>query len=61
MKQNDIIIDVGANFGGFSLEIAERNPTYNVYAIEAEPNLAAQLNENATNNGLEITKLLIVR
>ncbi|MEN4804604.1 FkbM family methyltransferase [Pantoea agglomerans] len=58
MKQNDIIIDVGANFGGFSLEIAERNPTYNVYAIEAEPNLAAQLNENATNNGLENHKVI---
>ncbi|WP_347290662.1 FkbM family methyltransferase [Kluyvera georgiana] len=48
MKRN-IILDVGANYGGFSIEIAKRNPEIPVYAIEAEPGLASFL-ENDTND-----------
>ncbi|MBV6821303.1 FkbM family methyltransferase, partial [Rahnella sp. PD12R] len=43
MKSKNIILDVGANYGGFSLEIAKRNPESIIYAIEAEPGLADYL------------------
>jgi len=43
MQNNSIIIDVGANTGGFSLEIARRNSNLRIYAIEPEPELVTQL------------------
>lgn len=52
MKVNDIIIDIGANYGGFSLEIAKRNPNKIVYAIEAELSLAQILESEASKKKL---------
>lgn len=52
MANNDsILLDIGANFGGFSLEMSRRNPTTRVIAIEAEPELAARLRHEATTRG----------
>ncbi|MGE4800579.1 FkbM family methyltransferase [Yersinia hibernica] len=42
---NDIIIDLGANMGGFSLEVAKRNPEITVHAVEPYPQLAIFLKE----------------
>ncbi|CNH70027.1 methyltransferase%2C FkbM family [Yersinia frederiksenii] len=42
---SDIIIDLGANMGGFSLEIAKRNPEIIVHAVEPYPQLAMFLKE----------------
>lgn len=49
MKSNNIIIDIGANHGDFSLEIAKRNPSMIVYAIEADPFLASELQLETSN------------
>jgi len=53
MAQKNLIIDVGANYGGFSLEIAMRNPACHVLAIEAEPFLAESLKKNAISLDLD--------
>ncbi|MDN0114733.1 FkbM family methyltransferase [Yersinia intermedia] len=57
MKSSNIIIDIGANYGGFSLEIAKRNPNKVVYAIEAEPSLAKKLELEATEKQLKNHKV----
>ncbi|MFQ6287636.1 FkbM family methyltransferase [Yersinia enterocolitica] len=44
---NDIILDLGANMGGFSLEIAKRNPGVTVHAVEPYPQLAKFLKEQS--------------
>lgn len=51
IQNKSIIVDVGANIGGFSLEIAMRNPKLRVYAIEPEPELIAQLNQSSQSLG----------
>lgn len=48
----DIIIDVGANYGLFSLEIAKRNPDKFIIAFEPEPNLAEILENKAIEFGI---------
>lgn len=52
MIKRSLLIDVGANYGGFSLEIAKRNPTLHILAIEAEPCLAGNLTKNSESMGL---------
>lgn len=53
MLGKSIIVDVGANYGGFSLEIAKRNPCLHVLAIEAEPVLANTLLNQASQMELD--------
>jgi FkbM family methyltransferase len=48
----NLVIDVGANSGGFSLEIASRNPSVRVIAFEPEPDLAAKLVKEAERRGI---------
>ncbi|MCL9657979.1 FkbM family methyltransferase [Pseudomonas protegens] len=44
---NNIIVDLGANHGGFSLDAAKRNPNIIVHAIEPYSKLAKELHEQA--------------
>ncbi|GAB7194283.1 hypothetical protein OS31_31080 [Dickeya oryzae] len=44
---SDIILDLGANVGGFSLEVARRNPNIIIHAIEPYPKLADTLIQKA--------------
>ena len=47
-----IIIDIGANIGEFSLQVANRNPGIKVYAIEPEPTLFSNLTKATKSLGL---------
>ena len=49
----DLVIDVGANLGGFALEVAERNPTVNVLAFEPIPALCRQLRARAVERSID--------
>jgi len=46
MKMNNAIFDVGANNGLDGLGFALLNPTYNVYAFEANPDLISEIIKN---------------
>lgn len=39
-----MIVDVGANFGEFAIEMAKRNPNQLVIAIEPIPDLCMKIN-----------------
>lgn len=45
-------IDIGANIGTFTLDIAKKNPYVNVYAIEASPRVFDYLKQNISQNKL---------
>lgn len=44
-NEQDLIIDVGSNYGEFALEIAARNPWAQVVAIEPNTNLSKKIKE----------------
>jgi len=44
-NEQDLIIDVGSNYGEFALEIATRNPLVQVLAIEPNTNLSKKIKE----------------
>ncbi len=48
----DLVIDVGANLGGFALEVAERNPNVHVLAFEPIPSLCHQLRACAVERSI---------
>ena len=45
-NKQDLIIDVGSNYGEFALEIAARNPWVKVLAIEPNTNLSKKIKES---------------
>jgi FkbM family methyltransferase len=49
----DVVLDVGANFGTWSLLAARRTEPANVYAFEAVPSMAERFRFNARLNGME--------
>lgn len=46
-NKQDLIIDVGSNYGEFALEIAARNPWVQVLAIEPNTNLSKRIKETS--------------
>lgn len=53
LRKGDVLLDVGANVGYFSLLAAHLVGDHGkVYAFEAQPSLCAQLESNLTLNGL---------
>lgn len=54
IKQNGskTFIDIGANIGVFSLDVAKKNPNINVYAVEASPRVFDYLSQNIIQNKL---------
>ncbi|MBK8094086.1 MAG: FkbM family methyltransferase [Verrucomicrobiaceae bacterium] len=52
MPEHGCFLDVGANVGYFSLEIAHRRPHAQVIAIEPNPQIAALLSESIAHNQL---------
>ena len=48
----DLVIDVGANLGGFALDVAERNPNVHVLAFEPIPSLCHQLRARAAERSI---------
>jgi FkbM family methyltransferase len=50
--EREIIIDVGANRGGFAVDVAARNPGLSVIAIEPIPNLCGEIAEAARSRGV---------
>jgi len=56
--KRDIVIDVGANQGGFAIEVAARNAEISVLAIEPIPQLCAEIAATAKTRQLENIILL---
>lgn len=52
-KLSNIILDLGANLGGFSLEAAKRNPDIIIHAVEPYPKLAKVLVQKAQDEHVE--------
>lgn len=57
----DVVVDVGANIGYYSLLFADRvGPAGRVVAVEALPKLAAIVEENAARNGYDNVRVVNV-
>jgi FkbM family methyltransferase len=52
-KGSEMILDIGANAGIFSLAAAASNPTARIYAFEPTPEIAAHLRKTVKQNHLE--------
>ncbi|WP_117592043.1 FkbM family methyltransferase [Haloprofundus halophilus] len=50
-EPGDVVYDVGANTGVYSLAVAANEPTARVVAFEPNPDVAAQLRANVARNG----------
>lgn len=59
IKNNDIVVDIGANIGVFTL-FAARRTQRTVYAFEPFPKNVEFINRNIHNNGLHNTKVYCV-
>ena len=53
VRDDDILFDVGANIGIYSIYAAFRNPNITVYAFEPEYSNLNQLKQNILNNSLQ--------
>jgi FkbM family methyltransferase len=53
IPKNGVFIDVGANIGSISIEVAKRRPDINIYAFEAAPSVFHYLQENKLQNKLD--------
>lgn len=53
-----MIVDVGANFGEFAIEIAKRNPNQLVIAIEPIPDLCMKINTKIYTENISNIKVL---
>jgi FkbM family methyltransferase len=53
IPKNGVFIDVGANIGSISIEVAKRRPDINIYAFEAAPSVFRYLEENKLQNKLD--------
>ena len=53
VRDDDILFDVGANIGIYSIYAALRNPKTTIYAFEPEYSNLHQLKQNIINNGLQ--------
>ena len=51
-KHSDVVLDVGANAGIYSLAALAANPRATVYAFEPTPEIAARLRATVQQNGL---------
>jgi|GEM_PF-2763591 len=55
MRPEDVMVDIGACVGNYSLYAAARHRGLKVYAFEPEPNSLVDLVQNATLNELPVT------
>ena len=53
VRGDDVLFDVGANIGIYSIYAALRNPKTTIYAFEPEYSNLHQLKQNIINNGLQ--------
>ncbi len=56
-KGSQVIFDVGANLGLYSLLAAESNPAAQIHAFEPTPEIAARLQTNLEFNGIDCVKV----
>jgi FkbM family methyltransferase len=54
LRERAVVFDVGANIGMFSLFIAARCPSAEVYAFEPVPEVFAKLQQNVDERGLAV-------
>ncbi len=52
VKDNDVILDLGANVGGFSLWACSQANNVKCYAVEPHPGIRQEIEENIKLNGL---------
>ncbi|WP_416839058.1 FkbM family methyltransferase [Haloferax sp. DFSO52] len=53
LRDGDVVVDVGANTGTYTLAAAAKSPTVDVVAVEPNPDVASQLQANVEVNGFE--------
>jgi FkbM family methyltransferase len=53
IKDNDVVLDLGANIGGFSLWACSQGAGVKCYAVEPHPEIRKELEENVALNRLE--------
>ena len=54
LRENSVVLDVGANIGMFSLFVGARCPSARVYAFEPVPEVFAKLAQNIDERGLSV-------
>jgi FkbM family methyltransferase len=59
LRQDSVVVDIGANIGDFSIEVAARCPHGRILAVEPVADLADMIELNKLLNGL--TKIEVVR
>ena len=58
IKKGDVVFDIGANIGAFSVPLAKKvGPTGKVYSFEPQPYIAELLNQNIKSNKLRNVKI----
>ena len=59
IKKGDVVFDIGANIGAFSVPLAKKvGSTGKVYSFEPQPYIAGLLNQNIKSNKLRNVKIL---
>jgi Methyltransferase FkbM domain len=53
VKENDVVLDIGANYGSFTYSILEKNPSH-VYCVEPDPLALHGLSTNVGNGPVTI-------
>jgi FkbM family methyltransferase len=53
MNDNDVVFDIGANFGWYSLYASINKPAAKIFAFEPVPNTFNYLNRNISKNGIK--------
>lgn len=56
-KSNDMIVDIGANVGMFTLQVAKKNPNCKIAAFEPLPDNFSCLSKNISNFSLQTATL----
>lgn len=58
IEKNDVVFDIGGNYGWYSIHIAKKFPLAEIYSFEPVPNTFAILKENISINNIKNIKVV---
>lgn len=58
IEKNDVVFDIGGNYGWYSIHIAKKFPLSEIYSFEPVPNTFAILKENISINNIKNIKVV---